>query len=167
MDKELEDIIYDIENQDEMAVSFAIASRAQLKEENRFPEFGTRNDLNCMANYLNPTLKGCHLKMKSIKKIDATKVMLEENLKQWKKEEAVDEMDAEVVDDPEPTTKKLSPTEMLKKQLREEESRPGVGIRISSGSSAVFTEPVTPLQRELQTYQAMLDAGKGTDLLQW
>ena len=74
MDKELEEIIDDPENQEEMVVNFAIAVREQLKKENRFPDYGRKNDLNCMANYLNPALKGCHLKMKNIKKCEGTKI---------------------------------------------------------------------------------------------
>ena len=61
MDKEPEESIEDPENQDEMVVNFAIAVKEQFKNENRFPDFGPKNKLNCMASYLNPTLKGCHL----------------------------------------------------------------------------------------------------------
>ena len=37
----------------------------------RFPEYGSRVELNCHANYLDPSLKGLHLKL--LKKLELTK----------------------------------------------------------------------------------------------
>ena len=121
MDKELEYFIDDVENKEEdnMAVDFANVLRGKLQE--RFPEFGTDREINCIANYLNPSIKGIHLRL--TKKLLDTKATMEEKLKAWKKTEALeetvlDEDIEEVATNPAPA-KVMSPTDLLKKQLKE------------------------------------------------
>ena len=76
MDKELEDFIDDKTNRkiDIKAVEFDEVLREELGK--RFPEYGTNNLLNANGNYLNPSLKGIHLKL--LKKMDKTKDEMEE-----------------------------------------------------------------------------------------
>ena len=63
-----------------MAVDFANVLRGKLQE--RFPEFGTDREINCITNYLNPSIKGIHLRL--TKKLKDTKATMEEKLKSWK-----------------------------------------------------------------------------------
>ena len=165
MDKELEEIIEDPENQDEMVVNFAIAVREQLKKDNSFPDYGTKNELTCMANYLNPTLKGCHLKMKNINKFEGTKTKIEQQQNHWKCDSDLEEVDEDIVDVPEETSvKKLTPTELLKRQLREEDDK--TKSRVNEGSG-VFGDPETAIKKEMKTYETLMEAKDGTDLLKW
>ena len=60
-------------------VMFATVLRDNLAA--RFSEFGTNRLLNCVGNYLNPSLKGCHLKV--VNKLDKTRAVLEEKLVEW------------------------------------------------------------------------------------
>ena len=55
----------------------------------RFPEFGTDREINCIANYLNPSIKGIHLRL--TKKLKDTKATMEEKLQSWKKTDALEE----------------------------------------------------------------------------
>ena len=89
MDKELEDFIEDKTNRktDIKAVEFAEVLREEL--EKRFPEYGTNNLLNAIGNYLNPSLKGIHLKL--LKKMDKTKDEMEEKLSEWKSDTVEDD----------------------------------------------------------------------------
>ena len=74
VDKELEEII---ETDDEESVGeFAAALKAELGK--RFPNYGADNILNAMANYLNPSLKGCHLDY--LNKLDSVKEKMQEKL---------------------------------------------------------------------------------------
>ena len=169
MDKELEEIIYDPALQDHMAVNFAISLRAQLKEENRFLDYDMQNEIYCMANYLNPTLKGCHLRMENDCKFKKIKLKLEEKLEMWKKTNVEVEEEVVDLDDPEVvvTKNKLSPTELLKQQLKEKENNCNIPRLRISGGSAVFSDPNFPLQNEMKTYKTIPVPDEDTDLLQW
>ena len=54
----------------------------------RDPEYGTTNLVNAMGDYLNPNLKGIHLK--DLGKLEEVKDGMEEKLGEWKKEEEVE-----------------------------------------------------------------------------
>ena len=82
VNSELEEFIDDEEN-DRVAVNFAICLRDNLNA--RFPKFGGNKELNCMGNYLNPSMKGVHLK--EAKLFQDTKDLMEQPLSDWKKEE--------------------------------------------------------------------------------
>ena len=71
----------------DMAREFGEELVKQLEE--RFPEYGTNREESCEGNYLNPHLKGIHLK--NLNKFEETKNAMEEKLKEWKKEETEDE----------------------------------------------------------------------------
>ena len=74
MDKEMEQFIDDLEHTEEKtAINFATVLREKLQR-----RFGTDRVLNCIANYLNPALKGIHLKL--TKKFEATKEEMEDKL---------------------------------------------------------------------------------------
>ena len=78
MDQELDEFINKPANlrNNRKAVKFAEVLRQQLLKENRFPDFGMHRPLNCFGNYLNPSLKGIHLKLKNT--LQNTKDLLEE-----------------------------------------------------------------------------------------
>ena len=162
VDSELDEFINDAEN-DRMSVNFAVCLRDQLNE--RFPKFGGNKELNCMGNYLNPTLKGIHLK--ETKLFEETKDLMEEKLGDWKKEgEGLDNPTEE--DDSEPP-KKISPTEMLKRKMKqkEEESR---GIRITIRRSSVFSnsaESQSRFKQECFLYENLPDAPADINQLEW
>ena len=60
--------------------------------------------------------------MKLVHKFEQTKALLEEKLKLWKKEETVhDDLEEEAESLSIEPVSKLSPTEMLKKQMKEKE----------------------------------------------
>ena len=137
-----------------------------LKErmEDRFPNFGTDIWLNCFGNYLNPCCKGVHLKL--VKKFESTKDAMEEKLKVWKKEPAVD-VDTNDVQVENTLTQKLSPTELLKQQMKEKEMR---GVRTGGRrrlASTVFEPEATKLVKEMKAYEEVEDAEEGSDLLEW
>ena len=137
--------------------------RYNLSADNRFPNFGMENEFNCMANYLNPMLRGCHLKLNGGQKFELTKRSLEENFGKWGlgKGLAEDQLEnsIQVVEPQE--AKKLNPTELLKQQLREKTA--GLPQR-----SRIFEEPSSAFEEEMRKYEANdQDAPEGTDMLQW
>ena len=68
---------------------------------------------------MNPCCKGVHLKL--VKKFESTKDAMEDKLKLWKKEPvAVIDTNDEFENT---STQKLSPTELLKQQMKEKEMR--------------------------------------------
>ena len=159
IDRELEEFKEDLDNS-EMARDFASELQGQLLR--RFPDYGTDRELSCFGNYLNPSIKGVHLKITD--KFDSTKEKLEEKLNTWKQDKEVDNNDNP--DDPEevePPTKKLSPTDQLKLALKAKELGPGSSRGRGRGrgrgqgrgwgqgrvtGSRVFEEPMSAFQRE-------------------
>ena len=75
------------ENEGPQIRDFCEALRENLSSEDRFPNFGMENTLNCMANYLNPTLRGCHLKLDGGERLDGkfetTKRHLKVSFEKW------------------------------------------------------------------------------------
>ena len=138
MDKELEDFIQDKTNHntDIKAVEFAEVLREEL--EKRFPEYGTNNLLNAIRNYLNPSLKGIQLKL--LKKMDKTKDEMEEKLSEWKSDTVEDDKaDDDSEDETEEPPKKLTPTQMLKKRMQQEEEKTN---RVKNRRSSVFSNKI-------------------------
>ena len=155
MDKELEEFTNDMVNI-EMARDFA--SMLQIQLQHQFPDYGTDREMSCFGNYLNPSVKGVHLKISD--KFESTKVKLEEKLEMWKREPEVetDNNNDEPEQDQEPR-RKLSPTEQLKMEMKAKELGLGQGSSRGRGrgrgrgqgrltGSRVFEEPVTAFQRE-------------------
>ena len=150
------------ESENQQVSSFCEALRENLSAENRFPNFGMDNELNCMANYLNPTLRGCHLKLDSGRKFEDTKRVLEQNFAKWGLARLVEEENVEDRGELPQVVKKLNPTELLKQQLRD---KAGSG---SSRRSTVFEDPTTAFEEEMSKYESnQQDAPENTDLLQW
>ena len=81
---ELGDIIKEAKNKSDnrMIMKFTEALREKLQK--RFPDFGTDRELHRFGNYMNPSLKGLHLKL--LKIFNETKEELEEKLGEWKPE---------------------------------------------------------------------------------
>ena len=65
-----------------------------------------------MGNYLNPSLKGVHLKL--FDKFQDTKNDMEEKSNEWEKEESENEI--EIEEESVEPPRKMSPTEILKKR---------------------------------------------------
>ena len=144
MDQELEEFMVNPSNKRDKkkAVAFGKVLREKLRF--RFPEFGTDRLVNCFGNFLNPSIKGVHLKL--VGKFDSTKDELEEKLEEWKAAQGETLEDEDVMmeeEDEEP--KKLSATEALKKRIRDAEARReeaqqggrGRGGRMTMGSEVM------------------------------
>ena len=147
------------EGENQQVSSFCDVLRENLSADNRFPNFGMENELNCMANYLNPRLRGCHLRLDR-GKFEETKRGLVLKFSEWGlakllvQEEEMDINEGEQAQ----VVKKLNPTELLKQQLRQNVPR----------DSAVFEEPSTAFEEEMGKYEANdADAPENTDVLQW
>ena len=162
MDKELEESSNDMENS-EMARDFALELQRQMQH--RFPDYGTDREMSCFGNYLNPSVKGVHLKISD--KFESTKVNMEEKLEIWKREPEVEtDNNPDEPEDVQEPRRKLSPTEQLKMEMKAKElgqgrEAGGLGQGSSRGrgrgrgreqgrvaGSRVFEEPVTAFQRE-------------------
>lgn len=148
---------------DKMAVKFAKVLSENLNS--RFPDFGTNRDLNSFGNYLNPCLKGIHLK--SMRKLEETKDALEEKLGVWKKDDMADTDDVEVEEPP----RKLTPTEMLKKKMRlvEEERGQGIRMRITNRRSSIFSniDSSSKFRKECFVYESLPDPPSTVAQLDW
>ena len=121
-------LLKDFESSPNFAVAeFSEALRENLGADNRFPQFGMRNELNCMANYLNPILRGCHLKLEGGEKFEETKTVLARSFEEWglAKQLPEEEEKSNEVNQPE-VVKKLTPTELLKQQVRRQHLKPAV-----------------------------------------
>ena len=153
VDQELDEFINDDVNKrtKKKAVKFASVLKETLSV--RFPDYGTDRMINCIANFLNPALKGCHLKV--VNKLDQTLTEMEEHLIEW--QIVLDEGSAaEEVNNSRDSTDsppaKLSVTELLKRRLRaEEEEKANRPAGRKRGRSAVFA-----LHPENTQFQARL-----------
>lgn len=155
MEQEMKALV-DNRDTDEVAREFCVMLQDKLFVD-RFPEYGTQNDLNAFGNYLNPSCQGIHLKL--MKKFEDTKKKLEEKHKEWSELETTEEI-LENNDDVQ-LPKNLSPTELLKKQLAGNINRRGRGGR------DVHVEKETHLQREMREYELLPGAEQGVDQLNW
>ena len=169
VDQELSEFISNAVNKrtKKKAVMFATVLREKLGM--RFPEFGTDRLLNCIGNFLNPSLKGCHLKV--VNKLDKTRTDMEEMLIEWnilQGEVVEEEMDTGEAGLNSPAAK-LSVTDMLKKRLKEEEEAKANRLAGRTRLSAVFEfHPENrPFQRECTSYELLPDAQSSVDQLQW
>ena len=91
---------------------------------------------------------------------------LEEKLGEWKPELE----DNDDIDDPEEVSEppaKLTATEMLRKQMREEEKRAGMGGSAVFSNSAASTATVSSFRKECQSYEALPDTASDIDQLDW
>ena len=164
VDAELGDIIQEAKNKSDsrMIVKFTEVLREKLLP--RFPDFGTDRELHRFGNYLNPSLKGLHLKLLKIN--SQTKEELEEKLGEWKPElEKNDD-----IDDPEEVSEppsKLTATKMLRKQMREEERRSDMGGSAVFSNSSASTATVSSFRKECQSYEALPDTASDIDQLDW
>ena len=149
------------ETDNQQVSSFCEALRENLSADNRFPNFGMNNELNCMANYLNPMLRGCHLKLDR-GKFEETKRGLELKFGEWGLAKGLaQEEHMEINMEEAQVVKKLNPTELLKQQLRE---KTGNVVR----RSQIFEEPSTAFEEEMTKFEANdADAPENTDMLQW
>ena len=161
MDQEIGALI--VEDEDEVVTEFSKVLRQNIK--NRFPMYGTNNELNSFGNYLNPCCKGVHLKL--VSKFGATKDLLEHRLKEWKKDEdesVFEEEDEVSIHSPQKLS--LSPTEMLRIQMKEKESSNSKGGGRKQASS-IFEEQLSPLGKEMKSFELLPDENLGTDMLEW
>ena len=122
-----------------------------------------------MGNFLNPALKGVHLKL--VGKFDLTLEEMEENLRDWNGGE--DEQHAEVDDNGTGSPpKKLSVTEMLKRKMSAQEAdrqRASGGSRSRATSSQVFSSQPnsSKLKKECDSYELLPYAASGVNQLLW
>ena len=165
MDKEFDLLIE--EDDDDVVTEFCEVLQENIRK--RFPQYGTDRDLNAFGNYLNPCCKGVHLKL--VHKFEQTKALLEEKLKLWKKEETVhDDLEEEAESLSIEPVSKLSPTEMLKKQMKEKEMgqlQAGKKGRRGRPLSNAFEEDLTPLRMEMKSFELLGDEKEGVDMLEW
>ena len=164
MDKEFDLLIE--EDDDDEVTEFCEVLQENIRK--RFPQYGTDRDLNAFGNYLNPCCKGVHLKL--VHKFEQTKFLLEEKLNLWENKETVHDDLAEGAESlsTEPVSK-LSPTEMLKKQMKEKEMgqmQAGKKGRRGRPLSNAFEEFLTPLRMEMKTIELLGDEKEGVDMLE-
>ena len=119
-----------------------------------------------MGNYLNPSLKGVHLKL--IDQFQDTKNDMEEKMNEWKTEQSENEI--EVEEESVEPPRKMSPTEILKKKMRKEEEERR-GIRITIRHSSIFSNTArdtsTEFKKECLIYESLPDAATDVDQLEW
>ena len=151
--------LVEYDDTDEVARDFCSLLMAKLFSE-RFPKYGTGNELNAFGNYLNPCCQGIHLKL--VNKFDETKVKMEKRLDDWNKTNLEDTNEVTTESEETSEAKKLSPTELLRKQMEEKQQ----GKR-KAGRSAVFDAPETALEKEMKRYEALPGADLGVDQLAW
>jgi hypothetical protein len=135
------------------ALEFSKVLLGKLKE--RFPQYGMNRELNCMANYLNPALKGLHLKLIP-GKFESTKQLLEEKLVEW------DTVDGELLSDEEDDNQaveevpeKISVTEQLRRQMKQKRGR------------GVQENDMSEFERECQSYEMIPETNSKVDQLMW
>ena len=160
MDKELEELEDGLERDDPKAAEFAQVLRQEL--EARFPSFGTENLPNAMGNYLNPSLKGVHIA--HLKKMDEVKDKMLEVLTEWKPEEEIELLEREPSE-----PRKLTATERLKQQMKEQKEKAPRG---RPKKSSVFSNQSSNLtkrfENECSTYEKVIpDAPSDVDQLSW
>ena len=102
-----------------------VARQLKSQIEFRFPDYGTDRDDNCFANYLDPVLKGLHLK--AVNKFEETLIKLEHLVD--KPEENNNDNQPEFPTEEAPATA-LTPREKLKMKILAKE----VSSQSSSGS---------------------------------
>ena len=73
-----------------------------------------------------------------------------------------DEQDDEPLEVEQPP-KKLSPTEMLKLQMKAKEQK----SKSKRKKSTVFEDDLSPLRREMESYERLKDEEEGVDMLLW
>ena len=120
----------------------------------RFPEYGSRVELNCHANYLDPSLKGLHLKL--LKKLELTKNQLSDILDQFMVREH--DLEVEEVEEVEEEEEKDDTRSKLRRLMQQE----------SSTCSASTPDSLhTRLLKECQMYEDLPDLGPGCDVLRY
>ena len=134
-------------------IMFARELKKQL--ESRFPAYGSRVDLNCYGNYLDPSLKGLHLKLLEI--FDDTKNKLGNILQEftsedtdefeWQENEALDNQEEGEED----------PRSKLKKLLMAKERR---AAPVSNSLHSRF-------EKECKLYEDLPDMPPGCDVLRY
>ena len=138
------------------ALEFSKVLLSKLKE--RFPQYGMDRELNCMANYLNPALKGLHLKLFP-GKFDSTKQLLEEKLMEWNMEngeELLSDEEENNQTETEPVLAQISVTEQLRKQMNQKRGR-----------EAHVQNNMSEFARECQSYELIPDIKGKVDQLMW
>ena len=167
MATELKEIAKDKTNKKDNPKAAEFAKVLDEELEKRFPEYGTTNLVNSMSNYLNPRLKGVHLKL--LGKMEEVKEDMEEKLGEWRKEK---EDEVKVVQEEEmekEAPKKLSPTEMLKKRMKDQEEKAkGRKAKKSSTFRNTSEKQVTQFTEECDKYETVLkEAEEDEDILGW
>ena len=149
--EELEAFIRDRNNRGS-GVMFA----RQLKTEigHRFPQYGTHRMENCFANYLDPVLKGLHLKAvhKFEQTVDNLEALVNEPVEQNNNQSVDTEVPAE--------TPAMTPREKLKKKILAQEYS-------TQASSPDITNKQSQFRKECASYESLPDADNQTDRLQW
>ena len=123
--------------------------------EMRFPEYGSRVELNCHANYLDPSLKGLHLKL--LHKLDDIKDKLSNILVQYMEENEIHE-NQEIHEDTQDVDEEEDPRSKLKKLLMSQESSSRLAQPVSNTLHSRFL-------KECQLYEDLPDLKHGCDVL--
>ena len=131
-------------------------ARELIKQlETRFPACGSKVDLNCYGNYLDPSLKGLHLKL--FENFDETKNKLGNILHEFISEETeeLERQENETLDNQEEGEE--DPRSKLKKQLMADERR---AAPVSNSLHSRF-------EKECKLYEDMPDMPPGCDVLRY
>ena len=139
---------------------FGVGFARELKKqiEVRFPNKGTENKLNRLANYLAPQFKGIHLEDLNI--LDETKVDVEAEVDKMRN----DDQENEVHDNPEEiveddNTEPVSPTSKLRHKMQARQQLMRVQLHQN------FVTP--PIKREMIRYESFSIPPKDINILKW
>ena len=151
--EELDTFINDRRNRGS-GMMFAKELRQQIQF--RFPEYATNREENCFANYLDPVLKGLHLK--AVDKFEDTLNKLEAlaNEPEGNNNTEVQDYDVSAMEGA-----ALTPREKLKRKILAREAFS------QSSSGTTSQDKVSQFRKECASYEAMPDADNTTDRLQW
>ena len=136
-------------------IGFARELKKQINA--RFPDTGSRNKWRCFANYLAPQYKGIHLE--AMGKLDDTKEDIKREVRKFSDdmEEGTEFNEAFVENDDEGPP--LSPTSVLRKQMRARCHRSYTENQIDANLSAI--------DKEIKRFESFSIANKEVDILAW
>ena len=136
-------------------IGFARELKKQINA--RFPDTGSRNKWRCFANYLAPQYKGIHLE--AMGKLDDTKEEIKREVRKFSDdmEEGTEFNEAFVENDDEGPP--LSPTSVLRKQMRARCHRSYTENQIDANLSAI--------DKEIKRFESFSIANKEVDILAW
>ena len=137
-------------------IGFARELKKQI--EVRFPDTGSQNKLRCFANFLAPQYKGIHLE--AIGKLDTTKDNIKREVNRFNIDmEEESELNEGFIEDDAEDIPPLSPTSMLRKQMKARHQR--------TTTDNYLDNTLSPIDKEIKRFETFSIATKDVDILMW